>query len=150
MLEFIRDGGALYDLLQAGGIDVMLDLDTVRFAVFVDQPEPAADAFVEFDVLAELLELLATEGDVVLLRFVEHQLHVGQDIAGILAAGDVVTLGPELLRSLSYGLDESEFLHIARRQRAVEVVDKRDDGFPSHYSMSDFTIYTAIPPHYFR
>ena len=101
-------------------------------------------------MLAELLELLAAEGYVVLPGLVEHEFHVGEYVAGILAAGYAVTLGPELLGSLSDGLYETELLHVAWRESSVEVVDERDDGFPSHFSIYDFTIYTAISPQYFK
>ena len=137
MLEFAGDGGALDDFLQAGGVDVVLDLHPVRGAVLVDVPEPVADAVEEFDVRPVAVEVTAGQLDPVLLRLVVHQFHVGEDVGGVLPPGDAVALGPELLGRLVDGLDETEFLHVAGRQGSVEIVDERDDGFSPH--RSDFT-----------
>ena len=123
MLELSCDGGALDDLLEAGGVDIMLDLHSVGLPVGVDHPEPFPHALVQFDVLAELLELLATQGYVILLRLVEHQFHVREDIAGILAGSEFVGHLPESFGSGLHGLDEAEFLHIARREGSVKVID---------------------------
>ena len=110
----------------------MLDADAVPFAVLVDEAEPVPDPIKEFDVLPVAFETFPGQADAVRAGFVEHEFHVGEDVGGVLALGDAVALGPELLGGLADGLDEPEFLHVAGGEGAVEIVDEGDDGFASH------------------
>ena len=152
VLEFLGDGGAFDDFLQTGRVDVMFDAHSVGFAIFIDQSEPLPDAFEQGDVLAEGAETALLQPDSVLSGLVEHHLHVGQDVAGILPDSETVTHSPELLGSLPHGLYETEFLHVAGRQGPVKIIDQSDNRFPFHFD-DDLTIrkyshywsFSAIP-----
>ena len=102
----------------------MLDLHAFDFTISIDQSKPILHSFEQFDRLSELLEILSSELDACLLRLVEHQLHIAEDIARVLVESDLITFLPELLGLLSDGLDESELLHVSRRECAVKVVDQ--------------------------
>ena len=143
MLEFLGDGRTLDYFLQAGGVDVVLHPHSLLPAVLVHQREPFLHSLEEFDMLAELLELAAPERDTRLAGLVEHQLHVCQHVAGILPDGDSVAHLPEFFLGLADRLDEPEFLHVARRQSAVEVVYQCCYGSFCHNS---FTPYNPISP----
>ena len=132
MLEFLGNGGALDNLREAGGIDVMLHNHALFPAVGIHMGEPFPHAFVELDIGPVAVEILAGELDAHLPGLVMHHFHVGKDVRSILADGNAVALGPELFRSLADSLDETEFLHVSRRQGAVEVVNQTYDGFASH------------------
>ena len=110
----------------------MLNDDAVLLPVFIHVPEPVPDAFIQLDVGPVAAEIGPGELDAVLPGFIVHQLHIGEDIGRILADGNAVALGPELFRRLADGLDKAEFLHIPRRQRAVEVINQSYNGFSSH------------------
>ena len=122
VLEFLGDGRALYHLLQSRGVDVVLDLQSDACAIFVDEREPLLHATEEFHIPAEALEGFAGERDMVLLCFFEHQKHIGQDAVGILTFCQFSVSIPEFLLGLSGCLDESELLHVARRECSVEII----------------------------
>ena len=132
MLELLGDGASFNDFLEAGGVDVVLHADAVLKAVGVDVTEPFADTLIKAYIPSVAAEISSRKLDAGLLGFIEHKLHIGEDIARILADGDAVALCPELLRSLVYGLDETELLHIAGGEGSVEVVDKGYYRFSSH------------------
>ena len=123
MLEILGDGRALDDFRKAGRIDIMLDNNSVLLSVFVHIVEPFPNAVVQLDIGPETMEAAAREPDMILLGFVVHQFHIGQNVGSILADGDTVALGPKLFRRLANSLDEPELLHVARRKGAVEVVN---------------------------
>lgn len=127
VLELLGDRAAFDDLLQSGRVDVVLDLDTARLAIFIDQAEPFLHSFEELDVAAELAEVAPPELDAVLLRLVEHHLHIREDVARVLADSEAVAHPPELLRGLPDGLDETELLHIPGRKGPVEVINQRNN-----------------------
>ena len=112
----------------------MLDADTLRFTIFVYQPEPFLYTFEQFHRRSESFEILSAQFDPGLAGFVKHKFHIAENVAGILTYCNVITFLPELLRFLSDSLNEAEFLHVAWRQCAVEVVDKCYDRSFSHDS----------------
>ena len=67
-------------------------------------------------------ELNDAELDAVALSLVEHEFHIREDVGGVLADGDAVAHPPEFVGRLADGLDETELLHVARRQRSVKIV----------------------------
>ncbi len=101
----------------------MLDDHPMLLPVFVHIVEPLPHAVVQLDIGPETMEAAAREPDMILLGFVVHQFHIGQNIGSILADGDTVALGPEFFRRLPDSLDEPELLHVTGRQGAVEVID---------------------------
>lgn len=115
VLEFVGDGRALYHLLQSRGVDVVLDLQSDACTIFVDEREPLLYATEELYIPAEALEGFAGERDMVLLGFIQHHIHIGENAVGILAHGQFPVLIPEFLLRLSGCLDESELLHVAGR-----------------------------------
>ena len=145
LLELFGDGGAFDELGLPRRIDVVLHLHAVAPAVFVDQGKPLAYAGIEFDALAEGDEGFAGEGDALGTGLVDHQLHIGEDAAHLLPFGHRVALAPELLGRLPDGLDEAELLHVARRERSVEIVDQRYNGSflhrPQRYFFFGFFVY---------
>ena len=122
--ELFRYVGSLDHFCQSGRIDVMFYLHSPLLSVCIHETEPFADSVEEFDRCSEPFEVVASKLDSGLAGFVEHKFHIAEDIAGILSHCNIVTFLPELLRLLSDGLDESEFLHVARRQCAVKIIDK--------------------------
>ena len=64
-----------------------------------------------------------------------HQLHIGQDIAGILPDGYLIALVPEFPGCIPDSLDEAELLHVARGKSPVKVINERYDRIFLH----DFT-----------
>lgn len=58
------------------------------------------------------------------LGLLDHPRHVRKDHVGVLLLGQRVGLGPELLVALADGRNEVVFLHVARSERSVEVVDQ--------------------------
>lgn len=132
VLELLGERTALDDLLETGGVDVVLHLYALAASIFIDKIKPALEPLEKLYVLSEFLELAALEPDALGSRLVEHQLHVGEDVARVLSGSDAVAYVPELFRRLADGLDESEFLHIARGQCPVKVVDESDYRFSCH------------------
>ena len=130
--EFLRDGGALDHFRKSGGVYVMFDDDSVFFPVFIDETEPFLNALEKFYPFSEAFELAPFQAYSCFLGFVEHQLHVAEDVAGILACGDLVAHSPELRRAFADRLYEAELLHVPRRQRAVEVIYQGDYRFLFH------------------
>ena len=114
MPELPGDRRAFDDFLEPRGVDVVLDLHSMRIAIFIYQLEPSLHPFEQLNMLAELLEILFPQRDSVFLRLVIHHFHVGKHIAGVLSGSEPVAHFPEFLRGLSYGLDETEFLHVSR------------------------------------
>ena len=110
----------------------MLYLDAMCGPIFIDSLEPALHSVVQLDMLAEAPEVGAAQGDAVLPGLIEHHLHVGENVAGILSGSESVAHGPELLGSLADRLDESEFLHVAGRKGPVKVVDQGYYGLFLH------------------
>lgn len=132
VLELLGERTALDDLLETGGVDVVLHLYALAASIFIDKIKPALEPLEKLYVLSEFLELAALEPDALGSRLVEHQLHVGEDVARVLSGSDAVAYVPEFFRRLADGLDESEFLHIARGQCPVKVVDEGDYRFSCH------------------
>ena len=93
----------------------MLDIETDACTIFVDEREPLPYATEELHIPAEALEGFAGERDMVLLRFIQHHIHIGKNAVGILAHGKLPVFIPEFLLRLSGCLDESELLHVAGR-----------------------------------
>ena len=91
----------------------------------------------QFDFFSEFLEILFSQGYAGFSGLIEHEFHIGEDIAGILPFGYLVTHSPEFFRSLSYRLDKTEFLHVPRGKCPVEVVDQGDYQFFSHTEIFD-------------
>ena len=110
----------------------MLHLDPSHLPVEIDEAEPLLHAREKLDSGAEHFQLIPFQAHTPGLCLVEHQLHVSQYVAGILPLGDTVAHLPELCRSLADCLDESEFLHVARGEGSVEVVDQCYYGFAFH------------------
>ena len=73
---------------------------------------------------ARILERLAAQRESLRLGLLDHPGHVREDHVGVLLLGQRVGLGPELLVALADGRNEVVFLHVARSERAVEVVDQ--------------------------
>ena len=94
------------------------------FAVAVDSGKPLPDAVEERHAAARLLERLAFERESLRLGLLDHPRHVRKDHVGVLLLGERVGLGPELLVALADGRNEVVFLHVARSERSVEVVDQ--------------------------
>ena len=132
MLELLGYRATLDNLFQAGRIDIVLHLHAMRLAIFIHEVEPSRDPVEQLDVLAEFLELAAFQADAVVLRLIEHQLHVRKNVAGILAGSDAVAHFPELLRRLADGLDETEFLHVAGRKSPVKIINQSYNWLSSH------------------
>ena len=63
----------------------------------------------------------------------QHPIHIGEDRVPVLLHGRLVALFPELAVAFSDGRNEVVFLHVARRERAVEVVDQRYGQFFRHW-----------------
>ena len=110
----------------------MFYFHSLLFSICVDQTEPFSYSRKQFDGCSERLEIFAAKLDSCLACFVEHELHVAENIAGILPERNLVAFLPELLRLLSDGLDKAEFLHVTGRQCAVEIVNQCYNGALSH------------------
>ena len=96
-------------------------------AISVDLAEPFENSLIELDRLTEPAEILLTESYAFVACLIDHQLHIAENIAGIVIQCNVITFLPELPWILSDCLDKTELLHVSRRQRAVKIIDKRDD-----------------------
>ena len=105
MLEFRCYRASFYDLLEPAGVDIMFHLHTAAPAVLVNHGKPFPYTVEKFDMSAETLEFLTTQAYPLLMRFIEHQLHVRQHIRGILPDGDIVAHAPEFFRCGTDGLD---------------------------------------------
>ena len=124
-LESLGYRGALNHLLQPRGVDVVLDVYPARLAVSVDEREPLLDALEEFDLRAELAERVALQRDAAGFRLLQHQVHIAQYPAGVVAGGHLDGLPPEGVGVFADRLHKAEFLHVARRERPVEIIDQR-------------------------
>ena len=60
-----------------------------------------------------------------LVRLLQHQAHVGQDLVRVLDPGAGIRFAPECIVGHPEGGDEAVFLQVAGGQGAVEVVDQR-------------------------
>ena len=110
----------------------MLYFYSVCLPVLVHEAEPSPHSGEQFYVLAELSEIASSELDAVFLRLIEHQLHISQDVACILTFRYAVAHCPEFGGGGSYRLDETELLHVAGGEGAVEIVNQSDNWFLSH------------------
>ena len=114
----------------------MEDAHAVPLAVAVDAAEPVAHARIERDAPPRLLEGLAAQREPLGLRLLNHAGHVGEHHVGILLLGQRVGLRPELLVALAHGRNEVILLHVAGRERAVEIVNQGNgDAFLFHGCM---------------
>ena len=125
VLKFLGDRCALYHLLQSRGVDVVLYVQSDTVAIFIHERKPLFYAAEQFYILAEFLKRFPGERDIILLGFVEHQIHIGQNAVGILTLCKLSVFLPELVFCLACSLYESKLLHIARRQCAVEIINQR-------------------------
>ena len=134
LAELGRDGRPLDHLLQARRIDVVQHAHAPRGGVGVDAAEPLLHARKEPDVASRLLERLAAQRQFARARRFEHLGHVGKRHVGVLLLGQRIGVVPELPVALADGGNEIVLLHVAGRQRTVEVVDqrRRDFGFLCH------------------
>ncbi len=124
LAELVGDCRALDNLFQTRRVDIVQNLDSALLAVCVHAVEPLLHTRVESHAATRLLKGFATERQPLRLRRLNHSRHVCQNLVGVLLLGEVVRLRPELLVALADGRNEVVFLHVARRQSAVEVVDK--------------------------
>ena len=127
----------------------MQDADAAPCAVGVDPREPLPDALVERHAAARFLERLAAQRQPLRLGLLDHACHVGQHHVGVLPLGQRVGLGPELPVALAHGGDEVVLLHVARRERAVEIVDEGYGESEIHRHSPVFGIPNIPFFHYF-
>ncbi len=113
----------------------MQQAQTPLGGICVHARKPTLHAAVVGDVAARLLKRLAPQREPLALRLLNHAGHVGQHGIGVLRLGQSVGLGPKLLVALAHGGNEVVFLHVARGQRAVEIVDQRYCEFLLHHSL---------------
>ena len=90
----------------------------------VDARKPLFDPREERHAAARILKRLAAQRQALRLGLLDHPGHVREDHVGVLLFGQRVGLGPELLVALADGRNEVVFLHVARSERSVEVVDQ--------------------------
>ena len=124
LAELVGDLRALDDLLQPRGVDVVQDADAPPGPVGVDARKPLFDPREERHAAARILKRLAAQRQALRLGLLDHPGHVREDHVGVLLLGQRVGLGPELLVALADGRNEIVLLHVARGQRAVEIVDE--------------------------
>lgn len=124
VFKFMGDRGTLYHLLESRRVDIVLDVETDTFTIFIDEREPLLDTTEEFHVLTEALERFTCQGDIVFLRLVEHEVHIGKDSVGILALRELAVFLPEFLLRLAGSLNESKLLHVTWRERPVEIINQ--------------------------
>ena len=110
----------------------MLQLDAAFGGIGVDPREPLANALVQFDILSRPGERLATQRNAGTLGFVQHPVHIGEDRVAVLFAGGFIALLPELAVAFADRRNKVVLLHVARRKRAVEIVDQRYGQFLCH------------------
>jgi hypothetical protein len=94
--------------------------------VLGDRIEPLLHARVELDIAPERHELLAVDAHALGLRFLVHEVHVGDEAVRLMLARKAPDLGPEAFRVLADLRQERVLLHGLGRERAIEVVDERD------------------------
>ena len=92
------NGGALDDLPQAGGDDVMLHLHALTVAEGVDAVKPALYAGEEHNVLSLLHQTLPGQRKAPLVRLGDHGVHIGQNAVDAVGAAEGIGLLPELAR----------------------------------------------------
>ena len=80
----------------------------------------------EIRIGAGFLQLLARHRMSRRARPIEHQMHIDEDLVGILGLGEALYLEPKV-RMLHAGdvRDEAALLQIAPRQCAIEIIDDR-------------------------
>ena len=110
----------------------MQQAQTLFFGISVHAREPRLDAGVVSYAPARLLKGLAPQREALALRLLYHAGHVGEHGVGILLLGQRVGLAPELLVALADGRNEIVLLHVARGQRAVEIVYQGHGRFLFH------------------
>ena len=110
----------------------MFNLHATSPSVQIYEVEPVLNPLKQLYAFPEFLEIAPAQLDASLTGLVEHQFHVGEDVAGILAYCYFITFLPEFSRLLANCLDESEFLHVSRRKSAVKIIDKRNDRCVPH------------------
>ena len=106
---------------------------SMGFAIVIYEFEPACHSRKQFYLFTEFPEIFPAEGYAGFSGFIGHEFHICQDIAGILSFGDFITHFPEFFRGFPYGLDESEFLHVPRRESPVEIINKSYYQLFSHF-----------------
>ena len=124
--ELVRNLCALDNLRQTRRVDIVQDADTTLLTITIDTSEPLLHTSVEAHLAARLLKRLPTQRQPLRLGLLNHAGHVGQHHVGILLFGQRIGLGPELLVALAYRRNKIILLHVARRQRAVKIVDQRN------------------------
>src|SRR5699024_2122231 len=133
VLELTRDVRPLDDFLDAGGVDVMLYVDASSGAVCVDAAEPFPHAPVIGYLAPRLAERLPLERKPLAPSAFNHFRHVGEYRVCILRLGDDIALLPKFRGAFAHGGDEVVLLHVAGRQRTVEIVYQRNrNGFVFH------------------
>ena len=118
------NGSAFNHFSQPRRIDVVLHIEPQRIAHLVDFGKPLFHAGEEFHHRAEFFKTFSLERNAIGTRFIEHGVHVGENVVGIIFFGEFVAFFPELVNVVADGLNKAEFLHIARCERAIKIVDE--------------------------
>ena len=132
-LELSGNRRSLYHFGESGRIDVVFHDDPVLLSIFIDGGEPFLHSVKKFYLFPETTEILSCKAYPESASLIEHEFHITQDVARVLLYCNVIAFGPEFLRVFPYSLDESEFLHVSRREGPVEVVNERNNWFLSHH-----------------
>ena len=88
----------------------------------------------EFEAAPIGFDIRAPHRNVASLRLFQHQLHINQYVVGVVLDGPSFDFRPKRRRRHSDTWNEVALLHVARRQRPVEVIDERERYvLASHY-----------------
>lgn len=122
LFEMAGNGGSLNHLLESRRIDIVFNLHPARVAIPVDAPEPTLHPLEQLHLAARLGKGRPFERHPVGLGLTNHLVHIGQDGVRVIFERHPVAGIPKLPVILPDSRNKVVFLHIARRECAVEVV----------------------------
>ena len=122
-------------------------MEVLRGGVGVNALEIGLHALKKGDFLPIFHEHLLLDGDVFLLCFDQHQVHVGKHLVHVVFLRQLIGLLPKLpLIHVEVG-DEVVLLHVSRRERPIEIVgDSHISIFCNHLIISSllFVCFTLF------
>ena len=123
LLELLGNSTAFDHLLDTRTIDIVLDFDANLCCIGIDMIKPLSDTRKETYCLAKLAQHISRTANTCTLCLSLNGIHHHRNTTRIIGLGDLVAKIPKFRRiSVTNSLQESELLHIARREGAVKVI----------------------------
>ena len=140
-LEILSNAGTFHDFAQSGRDDEVLQMEILFSSVCIDTVEIGLHSFEKGDLFAIFFERTFPNIKVLLFRFDQHQVHVGEHLVHVVLLGHLIGFLPKLTLVHVEVRYEVVLLHVARSQRSIEVIGNRHVSvFCNHFCISRLSL----------